>query len=177
MPRKNFNELSAMLYESLKEMLPSMVNKEVNNIAKMTVPIYVVEGLLLDRQETQADVAALIAEAIQKECKNLRAKLSLKIKFEKITTTTPCRTYVILPRDHEDHQDNDSRPERESSVKRQKTSEYGTYTVGESLLEQPMDQEPHPSGSCTQTQLYEFDAWMDGFGTDDDEVLTEKASQ
>ncbi|GJU23440.1 hypothetical protein Tco_1156782 [Tanacetum coccineum] len=37
---------------------------EVNKIAKKTVPVYVAEGLLLDMQKTQADVAAMIAKAI-----------------------------------------------------------------------------------------------------------------
>ncbi|GKC83181.1 hypothetical protein Tco_1138898, partial [Tanacetum coccineum] len=71
MLKKNFNQLSAMLYEALKEMLPSMVNKEANKIAKMTVPIYVAKGLLLERQKIQADVAAMIFEAIKKERDNL----------------------------------------------------------------------------------------------------------
>ncbi|GJZ03525.1 hypothetical protein Tco_0536800 [Tanacetum coccineum] len=46
---------------------------------------------------------------------------------------------------------------------------HGTYTVGKSSSEQYMDQEPNPSDSAIQEQLDEFDAWMDGFGTDDDE--------
>nr|GEV06699.1 uncharacterized mitochondrial protein AtMg00810-like [Tanacetum cinerariifolium] len=75
MLKKNFNQLFAMLYEALKEMLPLMVNKEVNKIAKMTVPIYVAEGLLMERQKTQADVAAMIVEAIQKERGNLRVEV------------------------------------------------------------------------------------------------------
>nr|GEY24755.1 hypothetical protein [Tanacetum cinerariifolium] len=33
------------------------------------------------------------------------------------------------------------------------------------------------NSSCTQEQLDEFDAWMDGFGTDDNEVPTEEVSQ
>ncbi|GJW33699.1 hypothetical protein Tco_0053731 [Tanacetum coccineum] len=98
--------------------------------------------------------------------------LSLNIMFEKITTATPCRTSTICPRDYEDHQEN-ARLEGESSAKRQKTFEYGTYTVGESSSEQPMDQEPNPSGSGTQEQLDKFNAWMDGLGTDDDEVPAE----
>ncbi|GJY32729.1 hypothetical protein Tco_0417198 [Tanacetum coccineum] len=40
-----------------------------------------------------------------------------------------------------------------------------------------MNEEPNPSGSGTQEQLDEFDAWMDDFGTDDDEVPTEEVSQ
>ncbi|GKD18791.1 hypothetical protein Tco_1207949 [Tanacetum coccineum] len=75
MPRKNFNELSEMLYQALKEMLPSMVNKEVNKIAKTIVPVYVVEGLLLERQKHKDDVAAMIVEAIQKERQTHRVEV------------------------------------------------------------------------------------------------------
>ncbi|GJU27448.1 endoplasmin [Tanacetum coccineum] len=64
MPRKNFNKLSEMLYQALKELLPSMVNNEVKKIAKMTVQVYVAEGLLLEIQKHTDDVAAMIAEAI-----------------------------------------------------------------------------------------------------------------
>nr|GEV48545.1 hypothetical protein [Tanacetum cinerariifolium] len=39
-----------------------------------------------------------------------------------------------------------------------------------------MEQKPNPSGSGTQEQLDEFDAWMDDFSTDD-EVSTEEVSQ
>ncbi|GKC18437.1 hypothetical protein Tco_1020587 [Tanacetum coccineum] len=39
-----------------------------------------------------------------------------------------------------------------------------------------MDQEPNPSDSGTQEQLDEFDAWMEGFETCDDEVPTEEVS-
>ncbi|GJR61109.1 hypothetical protein Tco_1503271 [Tanacetum coccineum] len=83
------------------------------------------KGLLLERQKTQADIEAMIAEAIQNERDNLRAKmisqlqlylmmrddeqlrnadlaiwLSLKIKFEKITTATACRPSAIRLRDY-----------------------------------------------------------------------------
>ncbi|GKA30862.1 hypothetical protein Tco_0717167 [Tanacetum coccineum] len=75
MPRKNFNELSEMFYQALTEMLPSMVNKEINKIAMTIVPIYVTKGLLLERQKNKDDVAAMIAEAIQKERQTLRAEV------------------------------------------------------------------------------------------------------
>ncbi|GJR78443.1 hypothetical protein Tco_0149228 [Tanacetum coccineum] len=52
-----------------------------------------------------------------------------------------------------------------------------TAPLDESSSEQVMDQEPNPSGLGTQEQLDEFDAWMDDFGTDDDEVPTEEVSQ
>ncbi|GKB40057.1 hypothetical protein Tco_0884999 [Tanacetum coccineum] len=132
-------------------MLPSLVNKEVNKIAKTTVLIYVAEGLLLERQKTQADVAAMIAEAIQKERDNLHAEVILhvngaianhippQIKFEKFTTTTACRPSTIRQRDHDDYQDDDARPEGENNIKRQKTSEHGSYSLGESSSGQAME--------------------------------------
>ncbi|GJT70054.1 hypothetical protein Tco_1029340 [Tanacetum coccineum] len=127
-----------------------MVDSRVNKIAKKIVLLYVVEGLLLDMQKTQADVAAMIVEAVQKERGNLHAEItlqltnviansippqlhnddlsiwrSLKIKFDKPTTSiTPYRIVVIHTRDDEDHHDDDARPKGESSVKRQKTSEH-----------------------------------------------------
>ncbi|GJS67474.1 hypothetical protein Tco_0682038 [Tanacetum coccineum] len=183
-----------------------MVNKEINKIAKMTIPVYVAEGKRLERQKTQANVTTMIAEAIQKEHDNLRAEvilqvndaianyipsqvdsflrdymsnnilhvhptqttkvnaqdlqyqlylmmrddeqlrnadlaiwLSLKIKFEKITTATACRPSAIRPRDHDDYQDDDARPEGENSAKRQKTSEDGTYSLGEMSSGQAME--------------------------------------
>ncbi|GJT25930.1 hypothetical protein Tco_0895867 [Tanacetum coccineum] len=101
-----------------------------------------------DKTRQKADVAAMIAEAIQKEreniraeitlqkeCENIRAEItlqddeklrnddlsiwwSLKIKFEKSTpSATPCRTIVVRIRDHEDHHDDDARPEGERSKK------------------------------------------------------------
>ncbi|GJW46442.1 hypothetical protein Tco_0078088 [Tanacetum coccineum] len=187
--KKNFNQLSTMLFEALKEMLPSMVNKEVNKISKTTVPVYVAEGLLLERQKTQADVAAMIVEAIKKERNNLCAEIILQvsdaitnhippqIKFEKITTATACRPSAIHPRDHDDYQDDDARPEGENSTKKQKMSKHGTYLLGESSSRQAMEQEPNPSGLGTQEQLDEFDAWMEDARTDDDEVPNDKFTE
>ncbi|GKD92346.1 hypothetical protein Tco_1372183 [Tanacetum coccineum] len=153
----------------MEEFLPAIFGDRVNEISKKTVPLYIAEGLLLDKQKTQADVATMIAEVVHKERKNLRAEITLQvnnaiancplqIKFDKLApSTTPCRPTAIRPKDHDDHQD-DAYPEGENSTKRQKTSEHGTYTVGESSLEQYMGQEPNPSDS------------------DDDEVPAEEVS-
>ncbi|GJY36359.1 hypothetical protein Tco_0421737 [Tanacetum coccineum] len=60
---------------------------------------------------------------------DLPISLSLKIKFEGIIVATACRPSAILTRYHDDYQDDDDHPEGESSAKRQKTSECGTYSV------------------------------------------------
>ncbi|GKC94856.1 hypothetical protein Tco_1160298 [Tanacetum coccineum] len=147
------------------------------------------KGLILDRKKTQADVAAMIAEAVQKERKKLRAKITLQvtnaianiippqIKFEKpAPSATPYKTTDVRTRDHKDHHDDDAHPEGESGAKRHKMSEHGIYLVGKSSSEQAMDQEPNLLGSGTQEQLDEFDDWMDDFGINDDEVPTEEVS-
>ncbi|GJW47085.1 hypothetical protein Tco_0078731 [Tanacetum coccineum] len=189
-----------ILQSIMEEALPLMVGDRVNEIVKKTIPLYVAKGLLLDKQKTQADVAAMIAEAMQKERENLRAEITLQvnnaiansipphvdsflrnymsnnilhIKFDKpAPSAAPCRTVAICPRDHDD-----AHLEGENSAKRQKTLEHGTYTIGESSSEQAMDTEPNPPGSGTPKQLDKFDACMDGFGTDGDEVLNEEVLQ
>ncbi|GJS24415.1 hypothetical protein Tco_0453047 [Tanacetum coccineum] len=113
-------------------MLHSMVNKEVNKIAKMSILIYVVEGLLLERQKTQADIATILLR--------------------------PFRRNMII------------------FVLRHKISKHGTYSLGESSSGQAMKQEQNPSGSGTQEQLDESDAWMEDVGTDDDEVPDDKVT-
>ncbi|GJR03439.1 hypothetical protein Tco_0526423 [Tanacetum coccineum] len=109
---------------------------------------------------------------------NLSIWCSLKIKFKLLATpaAAPCQVIVVRTSDHEDHHDDDARPEGERSLKRQKTSEHDTYLVGESSSEQLIDKEPNPSNSGTQEQLDEFDAWIDDFGTYDDEVPIEEVS-
>ncbi|GJT46693.1 hypothetical protein Tco_0955408 [Tanacetum coccineum] len=214
MPRKKFHQLAKHLHSTMAEFLPSMVGERVKEIAQKIVLLYVAEGLLLDKQKTQADVAAMIAKAVDsflrdymsnnilhvhltqahastaqdlqylmikdnEKLRNLSIWWSLKIKFDKLApVVAPCRTAAIRLRDHDDHQD-DAHLKGENSAKRQKMSTHGTYTVGESSLEQPMEQEqePNPSSSGTQEQLDEFDAWMKDVGIDDDEVFVEEVSQ
>nr|GEY82686.1 hypothetical protein [Tanacetum cinerariifolium] len=151
---KHDNKIDPESYKESLDAKKSVDDVTITKIAMTTVPIYVDEGLLLDKQKTQVDVAAMIVETIQKERENLWADISLqvtnalanndeklrnddlpiwwslKIKFDKLTpSVAPCRTDFVRTRDHEDHLDDDTRPEGESNAKRQKTSEYGTYSV------------------------------------------------
>ncbi|GJX90665.1 hypothetical protein Tco_0343991 [Tanacetum coccineum] len=70
MPRKDFQELLAALKLTLKKTVPLMDDKRVNEIAKKTVPLYVAEGLLLDRKKTQTDLATMIVEAVNSFLRN-----------------------------------------------------------------------------------------------------------
>ncbi|GJU17595.1 hypothetical protein Tco_1145561 [Tanacetum coccineum] len=184
----------------------------VKKVTKTIVPVYVTEGLILERQKMQAEVAQMVADAIQRERENLRAKftsqinnaitnktpsqvdsfvrsymsnhvlhvhltqasqtsrkeqqyqlyltmkddlqmhrddlpiwLALKIKFEGlISNNTLCISFVIRPRDQNDHHD-DAHPEVENSAKSQKISKHGSYVIGESSSGQDEKSDPSPS--------------------------------
>nr|GEZ28680.1 hypothetical protein [Tanacetum cinerariifolium] len=103
--------------------------------------------------------------------------LTLKYKFERLhVSNTPCRPFVVRPRDQDDPHD-DAHLEGENSAKRQKTSEHETYVFRESSSGQVNESDPGPSTSGNQKQLEDFDFWMDSYATDDDELPTEKVSQ
>ncbi|GJV84717.1 hypothetical protein Tco_1524615 [Tanacetum coccineum] len=198
MPRKKFNVLAQHLQEIMEDSFATMVDNRVKELTKTQVLVYVAHGLIMERQQNQADVAKMIADAIQQERKNLRSEISsqindaitnhipsqlqhddlpiwlaLKYKFERLhVATTPCRPFTIRPRDQDD-----SHPEGENSAKRQKTSEHGTFVFGGSLFGQDYESEPGPSTLGNQEQLDDFDFWTDSYATDDDEIPIEKVSQ
>ncbi|GJV77866.1 hypothetical protein Tco_0556329 [Tanacetum coccineum] len=71
MPRKKFNVLAQHLQEIMEESLPTMVDDRVMELTKTQVPVYVAQGLIMERQQSQADVTKMIADAIQQERENL----------------------------------------------------------------------------------------------------------
>ncbi|GJZ30341.1 hypothetical protein Tco_0575388 [Tanacetum coccineum] len=102
--------------------------------------------------------------------------LSLMYMFGRPTAhVEPYRVAAVCTLNHEDHHDDDARPKGESSAKRQKTSEHGTYTTSESSSSQAMD-ELTSSGSGTEEQLEDFNAWNDDQCINDDEVPDEEVS-
>ncbi|GJT28404.1 hypothetical protein Tco_0908679 [Tanacetum coccineum] len=147
------------------EAIPPLVDKRVNYIAKK-------------KQKTRAEIAALVVEAVKKERDNLRAEFSIQVtndvasddplhvesflqnymsnhdlQFERPNPLiASCRNPIVHIRDHDDHDDDDTRPERESSVKRQRTSKYEANLVGESLSAQAME-ELNPSGRSDSKEV------------------------
>nr|GEU50421.1 copia protein [Tanacetum cinerariifolium] len=146
MPRKKFHVLAQHLQEVMEESLTKMVD--------------------------DPDVAKMIANAIQQECENLRAEISLQIN-NAITNYIPSQVHL---RDHNDPYD-DAHPEGENSAKRQKMSEHGTYVFGELSSVQDNKSKPGPSTSGNQEQLDDFDFLIDSYATDDDDLPTKKVSQ
>ncbi|GJT69944.1 hypothetical protein Tco_1029230 [Tanacetum coccineum] len=152
------------------ESLPTMVDthikeqvkKQVLEKVRDQVPVYVAEGLIMERQKTKEEMERMIAKAILQERGNIQAEISsqiqkaidnhipsqvdallqqqdiaiwlaLQMKFKNLQVPqTTCRPSVVHPRDQDDPHD-DAHPEGENSGKRQKTSEYEAHVSGESL--------------------------------------------
>ncbi|GKD12910.1 hypothetical protein Tco_1197317 [Tanacetum coccineum] len=184
MPRKKFNVLAQHLQEIMEESLPKMVDDRVKELTKTNVPVYVAQGLILERQQSQADVAKMIADAIQQEHENLRAEISSQIN-NAITNHIPSQVDSFV----------------RNYICNRMTYQFGSHSKFERLhvsdtpcrpsAVRPRDQdnpqddahpeggecEPGPSTSSNQEQLDDFDFWTDSYATDDDELPTEKVSQ
>ncbi|GJT67509.1 hypothetical protein Tco_1018989 [Tanacetum coccineum] len=169
------------------------VMQQVPEQVQNQVPVYVAEGLILERKKAKEETERLIAKAILQEHGNIQAQISTQIenaianvipsqadaymKFERHTVLqTACRTPAVRPRDQDDPHD-DAHPEGENSAKRQKTSEYEAYVSGESSSGQVFQEEQAPSTSGNQEQDDDFDFWTDSYATDDDEIPTKQVSQ
>ncbi|GJU23880.1 hypothetical protein Tco_1157222 [Tanacetum coccineum] len=96
-----------------------MVDNRVKELTKTQVPVYVAQGLIMERQQSQANVAKMIEDALQQERENLRAEITLPS--------------AIRPRDQGDPHE-DAHSEGENSAKRQKTFEHGTFMIDDDEL-------------------------------------------
>ncbi|GKD17101.1 hypothetical protein Tco_1206259 [Tanacetum coccineum] len=70
MPRQNFDEIAQRLQEIMLDSLPKLVDDRIKGLLKKQVPLYVAEGLLMERQQSQDNVAKMIADALQQEREN-----------------------------------------------------------------------------------------------------------
>nr|GEV85158.1 hypothetical protein [Tanacetum cinerariifolium] len=115
----------------MEESLPNIVDDRVKELTKTQVSLYVAKGLIMERKQNPADVAKMIADAIQQEYKNLRAEITSQIN-NAITNYIPSQ----------DDPHDDAHPKGQYSAKRLKTSEHGTYVFGESSFGQANESEP-----------------------------------
>ncbi|GJR53468.1 hypothetical protein Tco_1403989, partial [Tanacetum coccineum] len=87
MPRKSFDTLADNLHDVMVETLPAIVDKHikeqvVKQVPKQVrnqVPVYVAEGLILERQKAKEETERLIAKAILQECRNFQAQIKTHI--------------------------------------------------------------------------------------------------
>ncbi|GJR03124.1 retrovirus-related pol polyprotein from transposon TNT 1-94 [Tanacetum coccineum] len=84
MPRKSFDTLADNLHDVMVETLPTMVDKhikeQVPEQVRNQVPVYVAEGLILERQKAKEEMKRLIAKAILQERGNIQAQISTQIE-------------------------------------------------------------------------------------------------
>ncbi|GKA04384.1 hypothetical protein Tco_0677165 [Tanacetum coccineum] len=129
--------ISNVVHDTLKKVVPPMVDKTTNDNVKKNLPKVVAEAIRLEREKVKDDISAIVAKAMkddeQAKCDDLPGWLSLMYMFGRPTAhVEPYRVAVVRTPDHKDHHDDDARPKGESIAKRQKTPEHGTYTTGES---------------------------------------------
>ncbi|GKA96236.1 hypothetical protein Tco_0818331, partial [Tanacetum coccineum] len=86
--RKSFDTLADLLQEVMVKSLPIMVDthikeqvkKQVPEQVRDQVPVYVAEGLILERQNTKEEMERMIAKAILQERGNMQAEISSQIQ-------------------------------------------------------------------------------------------------
>ncbi|GJZ03729.1 hypothetical protein Tco_0537004 [Tanacetum coccineum] len=88
MPRKSFDTLADNLHDVMVESLPEIVDKHVKKQVmqqvpeqvRNQVPVYVAEGLILERKKAKEETERLIAKAILQERGNIQAQISTQIE-------------------------------------------------------------------------------------------------
>ncbi|GKC27124.1 hypothetical protein Tco_1034418 [Tanacetum coccineum] len=86
--RKSFDTLADHLQEVMVESLPIMVDTHIKEQVKKQVPeqvhdqvpVYVAEGLILERQKTKEEMERMIAKEILQERGNIHAEISSQIQ-------------------------------------------------------------------------------------------------
>ncbi|GJS26691.1 hypothetical protein Tco_0487311, partial [Tanacetum coccineum] len=171
------------------------------------VPVYVAEGLVLERQKTKEEMERMIAKAILQERGNIQAEISsqirlliitfflklipdhqlqqqdiaiwlaLQMKFERLQVPQTICRTSAVRPRDQDDPHDDAHPEEENSAKRQKTSEYEAYVFGESSSGQVNEEERGPSTLGNQEQVDDYDFWTDSYASDDDEIPMKQVSQ
>nr|GEY19028.1 hypothetical protein [Tanacetum cinerariifolium] len=169
--------LSSQVSNDVATNIPSQVDpflrKYMNSHILHVHPTEFASSSILDLQQ---QLYLMMKDDKQTHDVDLPIWLALKYKYEKSALIVePYRLDAFHSRDHEGHHDDDARPKGESSAKRQKTFEHGTYTRRESSLSRVMD-ESTLFGLSTQEQLEDFRPCFDDQRTDDDEVPSEKVS-
>ncbi|GJR42151.1 hypothetical protein Tco_1310254 [Tanacetum coccineum] len=143
-------ELSVQITHDVANTIPSQVGLFLQNyMSNHILHVYPTASASYTILDLQHQLYLKMKDDERARDADLAIWLSLKIKYEKpVPLVEPCRVVVVQTRDYKDHHDDDARPEGESSAKRQKTSEYGTFTTG-------IDDDEVPSEEVTPELLDE----------------------
>nr|GEV90725.1 hypothetical protein [Tanacetum cinerariifolium] len=132
---KDINTIAKMIEETLKVVVPKMVNETTDQNMKDNLPMVVSEGIKLEGEKTKDDIALMIDDAVRKEQEHTRAKLSFKVSND--VASNVLLVDAFYKQDHEDHHDDDALPEGESSTKRlgtEEQEEFDAYVKDQELM-------------------------------------------
>ncbi|GJV32255.1 hypothetical protein Tco_1392655 [Tanacetum coccineum] len=88
MPRRSFDKLADHLQEVMAESLPTMVDsyikkkveKQVPDQVKIHAPVYVAEGLILERKQAKEEIDKMISKAILQERGRVQTEIQSQIQ-------------------------------------------------------------------------------------------------
>ncbi|GJT12880.1 retrovirus-related pol polyprotein from transposon TNT 1-94 [Tanacetum coccineum] len=153
--RKSFDTLTDHLQEAMVESLPIMVDthikeqvkKQVPEQVRDQVPVYVTEGLILERQKSKEEMERMNSKAILQERGNIQAEISLQIQIAidnqiPSQVDAPVRSYIpsaVHPRDQDDSYTSDD-DEIPSKQVLQDIMEEVSLTIDEAKLKKMADE-------------------------------------
>ncbi|GJU67972.1 hypothetical protein Tco_1254231, partial [Tanacetum coccineum] len=147
LPRRKFNELAQYLQDIMMKSLPKMVDERIKKILHTQVPLHVEQGIILEREKSQEEVAKMITDAIQQKRENFRSEISSQVN-DAISNHIPLhvdssvRNLLLFALEIRTILMMMLILRGENSAKRQKTSEHGTFVFGESSSGQDYESEP-----------------------------------
>ncbi|GJU70819.1 hypothetical protein Tco_1262224 [Tanacetum coccineum] len=170
-------EISSQIQQAIDNHIPSLVDESVRNyMSGHILHVHPAQPQTTYVLEQQYQLYLSMKNNPQLQQQDIAIWLALQMKFKTLQVPqTTCRTSVVRPRDQDDPHD-DAPLEGENSAKRQKTSEYETYVIGESSG-QVNESEQCPSSSGNQEQVDDYDFWTESYASDDDEIPTKQVSQ
>ncbi|GKB15357.1 hypothetical protein Tco_0849280, partial [Tanacetum coccineum] len=76
---ETFEDDSSILRQNDNKIDPNTRLESRSDKESPEVPLYVAQGLIMERQQSHTNVEKMIADVIQQECENLRLQISLQI--------------------------------------------------------------------------------------------------
>ncbi|GJX46510.1 hypothetical protein Tco_0271700 [Tanacetum coccineum] len=174
MPRRIFNVLAKNLKDIMMESLPKLVDEHIKKILQSQVPLHVAQGIILEREKSQAYVSKMIAEAIQQECVDLSVKSYMS---DHILHVHPVKD--IIPLAQEQQYQLYLTMKDDPQLQKDNISIWLALKIKFERLqgENSAKSEPGPSTLGNHEQSDDFDYWTDSYAIYDDVFPNEKASQ
>ncbi|GJT72489.1 retrovirus-related pol polyprotein from transposon TNT 1-94 [Tanacetum coccineum] len=183
------DDMVTYLHISRKEKVTEQVKKEVPAQVRDQVPVYLAEGLILERKTTKEETERLISKAILQERGRMQAHISSQIQ-NAIDNAIPSlvdasvRSYMSghILHVHPAQVQSSSIPEQQHQLYLAIKADPLFSAVRKRDQDDPHDDahpegENSPSTSGNQEQDDEFDFWTDSYAFDDDEIPTKQVTQ